>query len=147
MNRWLRALRTQAMSDKGSVTLYYLGFGIILIGLLALMTDMGRYMKASADSEDLAAEAARAAGQQIIPEDAIGGHGTAVDPAGAEAAAAEFLEEAGSSGTARVSADGQKITVTVHDTYEPILLSGLGFGTFNVTARSTATLVRTDPQG
>lgn len=135
------------MDDRGSVTLYFLGFGIIMIGLLALMADMGRYMQASADSEDLAAEAARAAGQQINPADAISGHGTVIDPASAEVAASDFLRQAGADGTARVSPDGQTITVTVHDTYEPILLDGFGFGDFSVTAHSTATLVRTDPEG
>ncbi|MFE4720061.1 pilus assembly protein TadG-related protein, partial [Streptomyces sp. NPDC056728] len=54
-----------ADTERGSVTLYFLGFAIVMIGLLALVVDGGRMLMASADAEDMAAEAARAAGQEI----------------------------------------------------------------------------------
>ncbi|MGW1364911.1 pilus assembly protein TadG-related protein [Streptomyces chartreusis] len=144
----LRTLRARAdAGDRGSVTLYFLVFGVMMISMLALLVDGGRLLNASGNAEDLANEAARAAGQQIKGPEAIEGQGTEVDPAAATQAAKEFLRQAGATGSVQVSPDGQTITVTVHDVYHPILLGGLGYGDFAVTGHGSAELVRSDAGG
>ncbi|MCX4554241.1 TadE/TadG family type IV pilus assembly protein [Streptomyces sp. NBC_01500] len=136
-------LRTPAPGERGSVTLYFLVFGVVMIGILGLLVDGGRLLMASADTDDLAAEAARTAGQEIRGPEAIEGNGTEADPDKAAAAARSFLAQAGVSGTVRVLDGGQKIDVTVHYTYHPLLLGGMGYGDMPVTGHATATLVRT----
>lgn len=148
MTRLVRRLRCQpSEQDRGSVTLYFLVFGVMMIGMLALLVDGGRLLNASGNAEDLANEAARAAGQQIKAPEAIAGEATEVDPAAAEQAAQEFLRQAGATGSVQVAPDGQTITVTVHDVYHPILLGGLGYGDFEVTGHGSAELVRSDAGG
>ncbi|MET8210347.1 pilus assembly protein TadG-related protein [Streptomyces sp. NPDC055059] len=134
-----------ADAERGSVTLYFLGFAVVMIGLLALVVDGGRLLMASADAEDMAAEAARAAGQEINGPAAVRGEGTRADPQQAVGAAQEFLADSGLSGSVTVSADGQKVNVTVRTTYHPILLGGFGYSDMPVTAHADTTLVRTDP--
>ncbi|MGW2081326.1 pilus assembly protein TadG-related protein [Streptomyces sp. NPDC001939] len=127
------------------MTLYFLGFAVVMIGLLALVVDGGRLLMASADAEDMAAEAARAAGQEINGPAAVRGEGTRADPRKAVSAAEQFLADSGLSGSVTVSADGHKVNVTVRTTYHPILLGGFGYGDMPVTAHADAALVRTDP--
>ncbi|MEV0521842.1 pilus assembly protein TadG-related protein [Streptomyces sp. NPDC050439] len=131
--------------ERGSVTLYFLGFAILMIGLLALLVDGGRLLMASADAEDVAAEAARSAGQEINGPDAILGEGTRADPHKAVAAAQTFLADAGVTGTVTVAEDGQSIDITVNDTYQTLLLGGFGYPSMQVTAHVDVTLERTDP--
>ncbi|MFD4630298.1 pilus assembly protein TadG-related protein [Streptomyces sp. NPDC058473] len=127
------------------MTLYFLGFAIVMIGLLALLVDGGRLLMADADAEDIAAEAARAAGQEINAPGAITGQGTRADPDKAVATAQAFLADAKVQGTVTVAADGQSITITVHDTYQTLLLGGFGYSSMQVTAHADVTLERTDP--
>ncbi|MEV0254704.1 hypothetical protein AB0H82_10640 [Streptomyces sp. NPDC050732] len=125
--------------------LYFIGFALVIIALLALLVDGGRLLMADADADDIAAEAARAAGQEINGPDAITGKGTRADPAQAVATAQDFLADAGVHGTVTVAADGQSLTITVHDTYHTLLLGGFGPTRMQVTARADVTLERTDP--
>ncbi|MEV6758387.1 hypothetical protein [Streptomyces sp. NPDC051214] len=127
------------------MTLYFLGFAILMMGLLALLVDGGRLLMASADAEDVAAEAARSAGQEINGPDAILGEGTRADPRKAVAAAQAFLADAGVQGTVTVAQDGQSIDITVNDTYQTLLLGGFGYSSMQVTAHADVTLERTDP--
>ncbi|MEV2256892.1 hypothetical protein AB0I94_41195 [Streptomyces sp. NPDC050147] len=127
------------------MTLYFLGFAILMIGLLALLVDGGRLLMASADAEDIAAEAARSAGQEISGPDAILGEGTRADPQKAVAAAQAFLADAKVQGTVTVAQDGQSIGITVNDTYQTLLLGGFGYSSMQVTAHADVTLERTDP--
>lgn len=141
--RSLRSVRSG--TERGSVTLYFLGFAIVMIGLLALFVDGGRLLMASADAEDIAAEAARSAGQEVNGPDAITGEGTRADPQKAVATAQAFLADAGVQGTVTVAEDGQSIDITVKDTYQTLLLGGFGYTSMQVTAHADVTLERTDP--
>ncbi|MFG2651258.1 hypothetical protein [Streptomyces sp. NPDC048436] len=127
------------------MTLYFLGFAIVMIGLLALLVDGGRLLMASADVEDIAAEAARSAGQEINGPDAITGEGTHADPQKAVTTAQAFLADAGVQGAVAVAQDGQSIDITVTDTYHTLLLGGFGYSSMQVTTHVDVTLERTDP--
>ncbi|WP_409055076.1 pilus assembly protein TadG-related protein [Streptomyces sp. SYP-A7185] len=127
------------------MTLYFLGFALVMIGLLALLVDGGRLLMASADAEDIAAEAARSAGQEINGPDAITGEGTRADPQKAVTTAQAFLTDAGVQGIVTIAEDGQRIAITVHDTYQTLLLGGFGYSSMQVTAHADVTLERTDP--
>ncbi|GGV52609.1 hypothetical protein GCM10010245_82930 [Streptomyces spectabilis] len=131
--------------DDGSVTLYFIGFALVMLLLLAVLVDGGRLMMADADADDIAAEAARAAGQEINGPAAITGEGTRADRQRAVAAAQAFLAGAGATGSVQVAEDGQSIAITVHATYQPLLLGGFGYSRMQVTAHADVTLQRTDP--
>ncbi|MFJ8848420.1 pilus assembly protein TadG-related protein [Streptomyces cyaneofuscatus] len=124
------------------MTLFWLITGVALIGMLGLLVDGGGLLRAKAAADDLAAEAARTAGQQLDLAQAIPGTALVVDPDAAQQAAQAFLAQAGAEGAVTVSADGTHITVTVTDTYDAVLTSVVGYTGIPVTGRSTAQLVR-----
>ncbi|MFD5728938.1 TadE/TadG family type IV pilus assembly protein [Streptomyces sp. NPDC058368] len=132
----------RSYDDSGSITLYWLLLAPVLFGLLALVVDGTGIDKARAHAEDLAAEAARTAGQQIDLSQAIPGQAIVIDPDAAQQAAEAFLSQAGAHGTVVVSADGTNISVDVTDTYSPLMISAVGFDSVPVTGHSSADLIR-----
>ncbi|MCX4451683.1 TadE/TadG family type IV pilus assembly protein [Streptomyces sp. NBC_01789] len=132
--------RHSRRDDTGSITLYWLLLAPVLFGLLALVVDGTGLDRARAHAEDLAAEAARSAGQQIDLAQAIPGQAIVIDPDAAQQAAKAFLAQAGAHGTVNVSADGTRITVDVTDTYAPQMIPALNG--VSVTGHSSAALIR-----
>ncbi|WP_406518168.1 pilus assembly protein TadG-related protein [Streptomyces sp. NBC_00826] len=134
-----RQLRGQ---DDGSVTMFWLVCSVAALGLLALLVDGGGILRAKAHADDLAAEAARAAGQQIDLSQAIPGTALVIDPDAAQQAAEAFLSQAGVHGTVTVSADGTRITVDVTGTYTTVMVSAVGYTDVPISGHSSAELVR-----
>ncbi|MYS39625.1 VCBS repeat-containing protein [Streptomyces sp. KhCrAH-43] len=132
--------RRSCDDDAGSITLYWLLLAPVLFGLLALVVDGTGLDRTRAHAEDLAAEAARYAGQQIDLSQAIPGQAIVIDPDAAQQAAEAFLAQAGAHGTVVVSPDGTRITVDVTDTYSPQLIPALDG--VSVTGHSSAELIR-----
>ncbi|MGB3763714.1 MAG: hypothetical protein WA966_10860, partial [Ornithinimicrobium sp.] len=60
----------------------------------------------------------------------------------AQGAARSYLANAGASGS--VSITGDQVTVTVHGTYRPAVLSMVGIGSLDVSATATATSIDDD---
>ncbi|MFC9033648.1 pilus assembly protein TadG-related protein [Streptomyces arboris] len=137
-----RLSRRRHTADRGSVTLFWLIAGVAIIGMLGLLVDGGGILRAKATADDIAAEAARTAGQQLDLSQAIPGTALVVDPDAAQQAAEAFLAQAGAEGSVTVSGDGTHITVTVTDTYDAVLTSVVGYTDIPVSGRSTAQLVR-----
>ena len=80
--------------------------------LVGLAVDLGGQVHAKQRAHDVAAQAARAGGQQVQAAPAIEGHYLAVDTAAAREAAEEYLAAADVSGTVTVTG-GDTITVKV----------------------------------
>lgn len=111
-----------------------------MIVIVGIGVDFGGQAVAEQRARTVAAQAARAAGQQL-QLDAVARAGTATtDTSSAITAATAFLAQSGQSGTASVA--GNTITVTVTGSYRCVFLSIIGIGSLPVTGTSTAEVVR-----
>jgi len=126
--------------DRGSISLWAALAAFCMIVIVGIAVDFGGQAVAEQRARTVAAQAARAAGQQL-QLDAVARAGTAqTDTSRAVTAATTFLAQAGQTGTARVA--GNTITVTVTSSYRCMFLSIIGIGTLPVTGTSTAEVVR-----
>jgi Flp pilus assembly protein TadG len=115
------------------------------IVLLGLTLDGGAKIRALQRADNIATEAARAAGQAINAPQAIIGGTKQIDPDLAIAAAQAYITTAGATcpaaGCVQIAPDLQHITVTVQVTYQPVVLGLIGVDRWTVTGTTTATLV------
>lgn len=126
--------------DRGRVSVF---LAIALVGVLILIgmvADGGARLRAMQRADNIAAEAARAAGQGIDGSEAIPGGEKRLLPELASRAAQEYLAAAGVPGTAVVTDGGQEVVVEVRITEDTAMLSLIGINTINVTGRATAVL-------
>ncbi|MCX5355571.1 TadE/TadG family type IV pilus assembly protein [Streptomyces mirabilis] len=143
ITRWWRQ-RLEAVRgrrDRGAMELFYAGIVIIAFLVIGLVIDGGGALDADSRADYLAQEAARAGAQQIDPGQAITGEAIVVDPDAAQAAARSYLADRNVDGEVSVAADGQTLTVTVHDIYRPYFASLIGFTRIPATGHGTATLL------
>lgn len=134
----LAALRRRR--DGGSMSLFFALTTVALLMVMGLLVDGGGALNASNRAESLAQEAARTAGQQLDPAQAIQGTAITIDPDAAAAAAQDYLAAAGVQGDVQISNDGKTMTVTVQDTYNTYFAQLLGKGTITVTGSASAHL-------
>lgn len=128
--------------ERGSITVWLALASFAMIVLVGLAVDLGAQVHAHERAHDLAAQAARAGGEEVDSGAAIQGSGLWINPAAARAAAQRYLDQAGVSGTVAVTS-GNTITVTVHDSYHPQFLGLIGIQRLDVTGTATARLIRT----
>jgi hypothetical protein len=133
--------RLGAGRDDGAFTLMAVVFAAALFLMVGLAVDGGGRLAALARADDIAAEAARAAGQAIDLPQAINGTADVVDRAAATAAAQQYLVDAGATGDVQVIDGGTAVTVTVHIVYRPKLLNAIRLGPWTETGVATAQLV------
>lgn len=125
--------------EHGSVSVWMVTASFVMIMLVGLAVDLGGQVHAQQRAHDIAAQAARTGGQQVQAAPAIEGRYLSVDTAAARAAAKQYLATAGVQGTVSISGV-DTITVTVTDTYKPVVLRFLG--DLTVTGEASARLVR-----
>jgi hypothetical protein len=135
--------RARVRRDEGRIALLVLVLAVAVLAMIGLSVDGGGKVRALERADDLAAEAARAAGQQILAPQAIQGGEKVVDPSQAVDAAQQYLAAAGVTGTVAVAPDGRHITVTVTIVYRTIFLGVIGIQTLTATRHATAVLVTT----
>jgi Flp pilus assembly protein TadG len=128
-------------ADDGAYTLLALVFVFALFLMVGLSVDGGGRLMTQARADDVAAEAARAAGQAIDLPQAISGTADVVNQAAAQAAAQAYLADAGASGSAEVIDGGTAVRVTVHIVYRPVILGAFDFGPWTQTGVATAQLL------
>lgn len=127
--------------DRGRIAVFYAILGPAFIALLGLVVDGGGKVRALQQANNIAAEAARAAGQAIYAPDAILGTSTQLDPAAAEAAGEAYIAATPATGTVDVDPGLLHVTVTVRVRYDPVVLGLFGGGSWTVTGTVEATLV------
>jgi hypothetical protein len=135
------ARRDPAGRERGSVTAWAMTSVAIITLCIGMAVDLGGQAHAHQRAYSLAAQAARTAGQEVSTS-VVAGQAPVVDPHAAVRAAHTYLATAGVDGTATVTG-GTRITVTVHDTWQPRFLGAIGVGPLDVTSTATARLVRT----
>lgn len=138
----IRRLRT-GMGDpeRGSVSLFWAITIPGLLILIGLVGDGGAKLRATQRADQIAAEAARSAGQALDAGRLQAGDGASADPTRAVQTATAFLDAAGVSGTVTVSADRTTIDVAVTSTAPTAFLSLIGITTLTVTGHAQARLV------
>ncbi|MFI8930599.1 TadE/TadG family type IV pilus assembly protein [Streptomyces sp. NPDC053474] len=141
---WIRHRRAALTDDRGSMSLFFALTGLAILMVMGLLVDGGGALNASNRATSLAQEAARTAGQQIDPGQAIEGTAITIDPGAAQSAAQDYLAARGVDGTVTISEGGTTMTVTVHDTYSTHFAQLVGKGTITVTGTATAHL-KTQP--
>ncbi|MFE5687825.1 pilus assembly protein TadG-related protein [Streptomyces sp. NPDC057651] len=139
VRRVVGALRERR--DAGGVELFMPIMAIAIFVMLGLVVDGTGVLNGNSRATYAAQEAARAAGQQIDPGEAITGEAIVVDPDAAAGAAQDYLDAEGLNGDVVVSDDGKTITVTVHDSYDPLFASLLGIDHLPVSGEGKATLL------
>lgn len=128
--------------DDGRVSVYFAIVTLGFIALLGLLVDGGGRIRALQRADNIAAEAARTAGQAINAPVAISGGAKRVDPAAAVAAAQAYIAAAGATcppGCVRIAPDQRHVTVTVQVVYTEMV----HLGSWTVTGTATAVLVVT----
>ncbi|MFB7293619.1 TadE/TadG family type IV pilus assembly protein [Actinacidiphila glaucinigra] len=127
--------------DGGGIAVFVAICTVVLLAIAGLVLDGGGKLRATERADALALEAARAGGQALDPADAVTGAAIRVDPAAAQAAASEYLRQAGVHGTVTVSPDHSELTVIVDTSYATRFLSIIGIGSMDVAGHGTATLL------
>ncbi len=133
---------TNQHNERGSISIWVVTATIVMMTLVGLAVDLGGQVHAQQRAHDLAAQAARAGGQQVEAAPAMEGRYVALDTAAARRAAEQYLAAAGVEGTVTITG-GTTLIVRVTDTYEPTFLSMVGIGDLTVTGDASARLIRT----
>lgn len=126
--------------ERGSISVLIMTASMIMVVLVGLAVDLTGQVHAQQHARDVAAQAARNAGEQVEAASAIRGDTLTVNTGQAAAAARQYLSAAGVSGG--VTVHGTTMTVTTHDRYATKFLSIIGLGSLPVTGHSTAQLER-----
>ncbi|WP_328384192.1 pilus assembly protein (plasmid) [Micromonospora zamorensis] len=133
----IRRLVRRFGRDDGRVSVFFAILTPAFLAMIGLVVDGGAQVRALQRADNIAAEAARSAGQAIQAGPAIDGGEKRIDHAAAETAVQAYLGALdGVTGQLTVD-DDQQLTVTVTVTYDPILLDLLGGGGSS-TVRGTA---------
>jgi hypothetical protein len=133
---------TRRHNERGSISLWVVTATIVMMTLVGLAVDLGGQVHAQQRAHDVAAQAARAGGQQVEAAPAVEGRYVALDTAAARRAAEQYLAAAGVEGTVTITG-GTTLVVRVTDIYEPTFLSMVGIGNLTVTGDASARLIRT----
>jgi hypothetical protein len=104
--------------------------------------DLSGQVYAQQHARDIAAQAARTAGQQINASLGVRGIGAQPNTAQAVAAAKSYIAAAGMEGDASITGGGTTITVSVVDTYDTKFLSIIGLTRLRVTGSAETRVVR-----
>jgi hypothetical protein len=143
---WFSAVRLGSSAshpDDGRVSLLVLVLAVAVLAMIGLSVDGGGKIRALERADNLAAEAARAAGQALQAPQAIQGGAKILDPQTAVTSAYHYLAAAGVPGTVNVWPDRRHVTVTVTIIYHTVFLPLVGIPTLTATRHATAVLVAT----
>lgn len=113
---------TNLTDERGSITGFVAVIATALVMVAGMAYDGGQIIHAHNAARNDAEQAARAGAQQIDITHLRRTSEPRLDPAGAEAAALDYLTQVGATGTASV--DGADITVTVTRTQPLHILPG-----------------------
>lgn len=129
--------------ERGAVvTVWTVLIATALTLIIGLAVDLSGQVNALRMAGEVAAQAARTAGQQLDADTYTStGGDIEVAAARAKAAAVAYAKASGMTGVARIES-GTDLLVEVHAAYEPVFLSAFGVGTRQVTATARVRVVR-----
>lgn len=128
-------------SDRGSVSIWAVMFGIVAILLVGIVVDFGGRVAAQQQAADVARQSARAGGQPLDRVAAMQGRGGSTTPEQAADAARQYL-----AGHEQVTGevlvlDGTSIQVNTRTTYQTKFLRIVGVNELSATASATSRVV------
>ena len=127
--------------ERGSVSIWLATASLVMIVLVGLAVDLGGQVHTQQRARDVAAQAARVGGEQILAGPAIRGQGLQADSGAAKSAARDYLSAAGVSGSVTIQG-GDTLVVTTSDTYQTMFLGIIGLNRMTVTGHASARMVR-----
>ena len=136
-------MRSRFRDERGAaVTVWTVLIAAALTMIVGLAVDLSGRVNTARLAGDVAAQAARTAGQQL-DADVYTSTGGDVEVAAARAktAAIAYAKAAGMTATARIES-GTDLVVEVSADYEPVFLSSIGIGTQHVTAIARVRVVK-----
>lgn len=126
--------------DCGSVTVWLATASFVMILVVGLAVDLTGQVRAQQRVRDIAAQAARAGGQEVNAPTAIRGLAVQANPVKAAAVSRAYLSSAGITGSA--VSQGDTLTVTASDTYSTKFLGVIGLNRMRVTGSAQVRIVR-----
>jgi Flp pilus assembly protein TadG len=127
-------------NERGSATVFVIGFAIVLLACAGLVIDGGGALNARMTLSDDVEQAARA-GAQEVDVDYLRQNGVVrLNPGAAETAARSYLVSKGYT-VGQVSATDDTVRVSAKDTVNTKLLMLIGVNSFDVNATATAEAV------
>lgn len=136
------SLRTLARDDRGSITMWFALSSFVMVILVGLAVDLSGQVHAQQQARNVAAQAARAGGQQISAPGGVRGTAANANTALAVNAAQAHLASAGLTGTVSVQGGGTRLVVTTTDVYSTKFLGIIGIGSMPVNGSAEARIVR-----
>jgi Flp pilus assembly protein TadG len=137
------SMRDRLRDERGAaVTVWTILIATALTMIVGLAVDLSGRVNAQRLAGDVAAQAARTAGQQLDADvyTSTGGD-VEVAAARAKAAAIAYAKASAMTATARIES-GTDLVVEVSADYEPVFLSAIGIGTQHVTAIARVRVVK-----
>lgn len=143
--------------DSGRVSVFLAIALVAVLAVIGLTFDGSAHLRMTQRAANMAAEAARAGGQEIDRAGAVQGGPKVIDAAAAIAAAERYVDSVTLPPNVRVSrtarqvtrpaggVDGTRLEVTVTLTYQPVMLSLFRSGPMTATATATAELLTRRP--
>lgn len=131
-------------TDRGDAGRLSVFVAITMSGLLFIIGvahDVSAQVRATLHAELVAAEAARAAGQAVDPDQVAATGSHLVDPVAASQAAQAYLADADATGQVEFNDDLTEVTVTVSGVHPRLILRLFGFSDYQVARSATAQLV------
>ena len=132
---------TDGDRERGSVSIWLATASLVMIILVGLAVDLGGQVHTQQRARDIAAQAARVGGEQVLAGPAIRGRGVQVDTGAAKSAARDYLAAAGVSGSATIQG-GDTLVVTTTDTYQTMFLGIIGLNRMTVTGHASTRIIR-----
>jgi len=134
-------VRARANRERGSLSVFMVGFAFMGLGLAGILVDLSSMMNAYLRAADVAEQAARAGADTIDPDYLRDtGQVRITDEADACAEADAIVAAYGDAGLVRIACgapDDQHVTVTVQTTWDTYFLAA--FGVSGGTREATAT--------
>lgn len=133
--------RKRQRDERGSTTLFFVVIGMAMFLVIGLVVDGGGKIRALQKADSVAAQAARAGGQEIQNGEAVRGDGTIIDPMQAKQAAQQYLDAAGVTGTVEIL-NGTRLVVRTTTHYNPVFLGLAGVGEMTTKGEAEVRLAR-----
>jgi hypothetical protein len=129
-------------SDRGAATVVTVIMASAWVVMLALVVVGGGRIRALQRADNIAAEAARAAGSAIDGAQAVPGDAQVVAPEAAQEAATAYMNEVHATGTVTVDPTGKSLTIVVKITYtNPTGMTFFGGATWDAFGEAKVTLL------
>lgn len=137
MNRLAQWRRTRRRGQRGSATIFMLGFATVLMVGAGIVIDGGLALNKRSQLTDDTEQAARSAANAIDIPALRESQVIRIDPDQATAVATNFLSERGYTDIS-VVVDGNEVTTSAQTTVDTAILSLIGINTFTIRGEATA---------